>query len=215
MTARQIAAEMLRIGAVLVRPDDPFKWTSGFHSPVYVDCRKIVSYPTLRDHACFIAFVNTWNATGGGFSVIAGGETAGIPFAAWIAQDRHLPMIYVRKTPKGFGTNARIEGELRPGQSVLLVEDLASEGTSKKSFVGAIREAGGVCNHATVIFSYDFPETKVSLADHGIQLHAATTLRHIYDAAKADDLLPEASLAVLGTFMDNPVEFSRRFAVIH
>ena len=99
---------------------------------------------------------------------IAGGETAGIPFAAWIADRLSLPMLYVRKQPKGFGRNAQIEGQLADGARVLLVEDLASEGTSKLNFVRAIRQAGGEIGHTFVIFNYGiFPHIDTSLAGRG------------------------------------------------
>ena len=107
---------------------------------------------------------------------VAGGETAGIPFAAWIADLLALPMLYVRKQPKGFGRNAQIEGELKEDARVLLVEDLASEGTSKLNFVRAIRQAGGRIDHAFVIFNYGiFPQTETSLAAEGINLLALAT----------------------------------------
>ena len=94
------------------------------------------------------------------FDVIAGGETAGIPFAALLAERLALPMAYVRKKPKGYGRNARIEGPMGEGDRVLLVEDLATDGGSKLSFVEAIRETGATCGHTAVIFSYGiFPET--------------------------------------------------------
>ena len=115
----------------------------------------------------------------GGFEsldAIAGGETAGIPFAAWIADRLSLPMLYVRKQPKGFGRNAQIEGELKDEARVLLVEDLASEGTSKLNFVRAIRQAGGEIDHTFVIFNYGiFPQIETSLAAEGITLLALAT----------------------------------------
>src|SRR5919112_6829625 len=83
---------------------------------------------------------------------VAGGETAGIPFAAWVAERLNLPMQYIRKKPKGFGRGAQIEGKLGDSQRVLLVEDLATDGKSKVNFVKAIRDAGGVCDHRIVIF---------------------------------------------------------------
>ena len=108
------------------------------------------------------------------FDAVAGGETAGIPFAAWVADRLHLPMQYVRKKPKGFGRGAQIEGQLIPGQRVLLVEDLTTDGRSKVNFVKAIRDADGKCAHCFVIFFYDiYPEGKKILADLGVTLHCA------------------------------------------
>ena len=143
--AAEITARiLLETDSVLFRPDDPFTFTSGRKSPVYIDCRRLISFPRARTKLMDLgAELIERNAGYEGLDAIAGGETAGIPFAAWIADRLSLPMLYVRKQPKGFGRNAQIEGELKDGSRILLVEDLASEGTSKLNFVNAIRPAGG------------------------------------------------------------------------
>src|SRR6202030_1491643 len=116
---------------------------------------------------------------------VAGGETAGIPFAAWISERMALPMLYIRKKPKGFGRNAQIEGVLEEGQRVLLVEDLASEGTSKLNFINAIRQAGGVIGHTFVIFHYGiFPQSIASLKAEGVELHALATFWDVLKVAQ-------------------------------
>src|SRR5690606_22937416 len=152
-TARITARILLEIEAVLFRPDDPFILTSGRASPVYVDCRKIISFPRARaqlmDFACDLIQREAGYES---IDCIAGGETAGIPFAAWIAERLGLPMLYVRKKPKGFGRDAQIEGAMAEGARVLLVEDLATDGGSKIRFAEAIRAAGGECAHAFVVF---------------------------------------------------------------
>ena len=123
--ARLTARILLEIEAVLFRPEDPFTFTSGRSSPVYVDCRKIISFPRARS-ALMDMGVELLSRDVGfeSFDVVAGGETAGIPFAAWMAERMGLPMVYVRKKPKGFGRNARIEGTFPEGARVLLVEDV-------------------------------------------------------------------------------------------
>src|SRR6185312_12057050 len=158
--AETTARILLETEAVLFRPDDPFTFTSGRLSPVYIDCRRLISFPRARRKLMDMAAeLIERNAGYEGLDAVAGGETAGIPFAAWIADRLSLPMLYVRKQPKGFGRNAQIEGELKDGARILLVEDLASEGTSKLNFVRAIRQAGGVIDHAFVIFNYGiFPQ---------------------------------------------------------
>ncbi len=120
------------------------------------------------------------------FDNIAGGETAGIPFAALVAERLALPMTYVRKKPKGYGRNARIEGVMTEGQRVLLVEDLTTDGGSKLVFVDAIRETGATCAHTAVIFYYGiFPETTQRLADHGVALHHLCTWWDVLAEARA------------------------------
>ncbi len=107
---------------------------------------------------------------------VAGGETAGIPFAAWLADRLELPMLYVRKKPKGFGRNAQIEGDVREGARVILVEDLASDGKSKLVFTDALRAAGCQVSDTFVIFHYGiFKGSAEHLAEHGIRLHALAT----------------------------------------
>ena len=173
--AAEIAARiLLETQSVLFRPDDPFTFTSGRRSPVYIDCRRLISFPRARQKLMQLGADLIGRRAGyESIDAIAGGETAGIPFAAWIADLLSLPMLYVRKQPKGFGRNAQIEGELRDGQRVLLVEDLASEGTSKLNFVRAIRNAGGRIDHTFVIFNYGiFPQIETSLAAEGITLLA-------------------------------------------
>ena len=138
--ARQTAKMMLEIKAIHFNAESPFFFTSGWASPVYVDCRKIISYPRLRSGLMeFSASVILSEIGYESIDNIAGGETAGIPFAAWIADKLMLPMQYIRKKAKGFGRNAQIEGELLEGGRTLLVEDLATDGRSKVNFCNALR----------------------------------------------------------------------------
>ena len=138
--ARTTARMLLDIGAVHFRRGEPYIFTSGLASPVYTDCRKIISYPRVRAALMDFSVGKVLRDAGfEAFDAVAGGETAGIPFGAWIAERMGLPMLYVRKKPKGFGRNAQIEGELREGARVLLVEDLATDGGSKLRFAEAVR----------------------------------------------------------------------------
>jgi orotate phosphoribosyltransferase len=185
--AAEITARiLLETEAVLFRPDDPFTFTSGRLSPVYIDCRRLISFPRARRKLMDLGAALIERRVGfETLDAIAGGETAGIPFAAWIADRLSLPMLYVRKQPKGFGRNAQIEGQLQDGARVLLIEDLASEGTSKLNFVRAIRQAGGEISHTFVIFNYGiFPHTETSLAAEGITLHALATWWDVAETAE-------------------------------
>ena len=139
------------------------------------------------------------------FDNIAGGETAGIPFAALVAERMALPMTYVRKKPKGYGRNARIEGVMTEGQRVLLVEDLTTDGGSKISFVDAIRDTGAVCHHTAVIFYYGiFPETEQTLGDHGITLHHLCTWHDVLAEARAAGSFDVETLADVERFLADP-----------
>src|SRR5207248_4414948 len=159
----EITARMLlEVKAVLFYEAKPFVFTSGWASPVYIDCRKLIFYPRIRGQLVDFAAVTLARDAGfEQFDVVAGGETAGIPFAAWMADRLMLPMQYVRKKPKGFGRNAQIEGHIEPGDRVLLVEDMTTDGRSKVHFCKALREAGATVEHCFVFFFYDiFPEGK-------------------------------------------------------
>ncbi len=141
--ARLTARALLEIKAVHFNAAQPFILASGLLSPTYIDCRKLISYPRIRSTLMdFLSVTVMRNVGFEAFDNIAGGETAGIPFAALVAERMALPMTYVRKKPKGYGRNARIEGVMREGERVLLVEDLTTDGGSKLSFVDAIRETG-------------------------------------------------------------------------
>ncbi len=139
-----LGSMLWEIGAVHFRPEEPYKLASGLASPVYIDGRKLLSYPRIRSAVIDFACATLLSEVGfEQFDVIAGGETAGIPFAALLADRLALPMIYVRKKPKGHGRNAQIEGHMPEGARVLVIEDLTTAGVSMFTFIDAIRAAGG------------------------------------------------------------------------
>ena len=204
--ARLTARMLLEIKAVHFNAAEPFTLASGLPSPTYIDCRKLISYPRIR--ATLMDFLTVTVMREAGFEAfdnIAGGETAGIPFAAMVAERMALPMTYVRKKPKGYGRNARIEGEMREGQRVLLVEDLTTDGGSKISFVDAIRETGAECAHTGVIFYYGiFPETEKTLGDHGVALHYLCTWWDVLAEAKAQNAFDTETLTEVEAFLNAP-----------
>ncbi len=204
--ARLTARMLLEIGAVNFRPEDPFILASGLPSATYIDCRKLISFPRIRSTLMdFLTVTVMRNAGFEAFDNIAGGETAGIPFAALVAERMALPMTYVRKKPKGYGRNARIEGAMAEGQRVLLVEDLTTDGGSKLSFVDAIRETGATCAHTAVIFYYDiFPETTKTLGDHGVTLHHLCTWWDVLAEARAQGAFDAATLTEVEDFLKAP-----------
>jgi orotate phosphoribosyltransferase len=204
--ARLSAGMLLEIGAVHFNAGEPYTLASGLPSPTYIDCRKLVSYPRIRSALMDFLVVTVMRDAGfEAFDNVAGGETAGIPFAALVAERLALPMTYIRKKPKGYGRNARIEGVMAAGDRVLLVEDLATDGGSKLSFVDAIRETGATCAHAAVIFSYGiFPETARTLGDHGVALHHLCTWWDVLGAAKSRGDFDAATIAGVEEFLADP-----------
>ena len=208
--ARQTARMMLEISAIHFNADQPFVFTSGWASPVYVDCRKLISYPRLR--SALMDFAAQTITTEIGFEsidVITGGETAGIPFAAWISDKLMLPMQYVRKKAKGFGRNAQIEGEVATGARTLLVEDLATDGRSKINFCQALRNAGANVDHCFVLFYYDiFPKSRELMDELGVHLHYLTTWWHVLEVAKSSGHFEPKVLAEVEQFLNEPARWS-------
>ncbi len=210
--ARLTAGMLIEVEAVLFNAAEPFTYASGLRGPTYVDCRRLISFPRVRATLMdFLACTVLREAGFEAFDSVAGGETAGIPFAALVAERLALPMTYVRKKPKGYGRNARIEGVLREGDRVLLIEDLATDGGSKLSFVDAIRAAGASCHHTAVVFSYGiFPQTARILGDHGVKLHHLCTWWDVLAAAKAAGTFEAATLAEVEGFLTDPAGWRDR-----
>jgi orotate phosphoribosyltransferase len=209
--AELTAKMLLEVEAVRFMTDKPFIFTSGWASPVYTDCRRLISFPRVRRTLIdFAAWTVMRDAGFEQFDAVAGGETAGIPFAAWMADKLGLPMQYVRKKPKGFGRNALIEGDLRAGQRVLLVEDMTTDGRSKVHFCKALRDAGATVEHILVFFFYDiFPDSRKILGDLGVTLHALATWWDVLAVAKRSGKFDAKMLKEVEAFMHDPPGWSQ------
>jgi orotate phosphoribosyltransferase len=205
------AKMLLEVEAVSFMKDKPFIFTSGRASPVYTDCRRLISFPRVRQTLIEFGVSTVLRDAGfDAFDAVAGGETAGIPYAAWMADRLGLPMLYVRKKPKGFGRNAQIEGRVVEGDRVLLVEDMTSDGGSKVNFCNALRAAGTKVDHCFVIFFYDiFPESKKIISDLGVTLHALATWWDVLAVAKESGKFDPRTLAEVETFMRDPTGWSK------
>ncbi len=201
---------LLDIKAVHCNAAEPFVLTSGARSPVYIDCRKIISFPQARQKLMEMAEATIRAEIGAEhIDAVAGGETAGIPFAAWLADRLNLPMQYVRKKPKGFGRNAQIEGALEEGMRVLLVEDLTTNGLSKINFCEALRRAGAVLNHVFVLFHYDiFKESRQTLKNIDVELHALATWWDVLRVAQQTNYFDATTLSEVEKFLHAPTEWS-------
>ena len=209
-TGQKVAQMLLDIKAVHISEDKPFIFTSGKASPVYIDCRKIISFPEIRrflmaEGAKMMADISS----DAPYDAVAGGETAGIPFAAWMYDEMTKPMQYIRKKPKGFGRDAQIEGLIEEGQHILLVEDLATDGGSKLNFINAIRTAGAEVNHIFVIFYYDiFKDALANLASENVSLHYLATWWDVLAAIKADPAYSDERVARVEAFLNDPITWS-------
>ena len=209
---KERAAELLLdIEAIHYWTDKPFTYTSGWAGPVYIDCRKLISTPLQRREIIQLAAEEIDRRIGRDrFDIVAGGETAGIPFAALIADYFYAPMIYVRKQPKGFGRLSQIEGSLEPGQRVVLVEDLTTDGKSKINFCRALAQAGAVVEHAVVVFYYGvYPDAEANLAQAGVVLHALTDWKTTLDVAERRGYFDAAQVKVVREFLADPAGWSK------
>ena len=207
----ETARLLLDIKAVNFRPEEPYTLTAGWASPVYIDCRRVISFPEARQRIIRLACEKLDRDVGfNTIDAVAGGETAGIPYAAWIAEAEAKPMLYVRKKPKGFGRNAQIEGTFDEGQRVLLVEDLATDGGSKITFVDALRQAGGEVTDIFVVFFYGaFPGAEKSMEKMGVKLHFLATWRDVLKVAEEGQYFNQAAIDEVRAFLDDPVAWSK------
>ena len=202
---------LLEIKAVNFRPEEPYTFTSGWKSPVYIDCRRIIYFPRARSKICELAVEKIGRHIGyESIEAVAGGETAGIPFAAWIADRMAAPMAYVRKKPKGFGRDALIEGDVPEGKNTLLVEDLTTDGASKIQFCKALRDAGAICDHTFVVFYYGvFPGGFETLQKMNLTLHHLATWWDVLEACRERPYFSESALSEVRKFLENPVAWSK------
>lgn len=213
MTKDDMAAKAAKIlldtKSILFKPEKPFVFTSGRLSPVYTDMRRMISFPKERGILMDMAADMLKDLK---LDYVAGGETAGIPYAAFIAERLNIPMLYVRKKPKGFGRMAQIEGYMdEDGKRVALVEDLQTDGGSKKVFVDALRNAGAVVEHAFVVFHYgNFPQSYQNMKDWGLTLHAITTWADVLKVARSEKYFDEETLKSVEFFLKNPDEWGKQ-----
>lgn len=209
--ARKAAEILIQTKSVLFNAREPFTLKSGKKSPVYVDCRRLISFVEERNTLMNYGAALLESKIGPqNIDLIAGGETAGIPYGAFIASRLGRPMIYVRKEPKGYGRMAQIEGVLPENGTpqVVLVEDLQTDGGSKKIFIDALRQAGVTVEHAFVIFHYGiFPQSEQNMKDMGITLHALATWWDVLDVAKKNNYFDDETLESVEAFLNAPNEW--------
>ena len=194
---------LLDIKSITIRPKNPFKLTSGRLSPIYVDCRKIISFVKIREQIIKMGIsLIKKNISLKKIDYIAGGETAGIPYAAWIAEKLKKPMIYIRKKPKGFGKLSQIEGYFKKKSRVLLIEALSTVGKSKINFCNAIRNAGGKVSDIFVIFNYGiFPDK--TFKKNKLKLHYLTDWKSVFNLIKNKKIFKSNEIKLIEDFLYN------------
>lgn len=205
----ETARALINIGAVNFRPQEPYTLTAGWASPVYIDCRKVISYLPERRRIMELGAELIRRDIDTDIDAVAGGETAGIPYAAWLSESLSKSMLYVRKKPKGFGRMAQIEGTLEEGSKVLLVEDLATDGGSKITFIDALREAGAEVSDVFVVFFYGaFPGADETMAKAKAKLHYLATWQDVLEEAQKDGPFSQAEIDGVRDFLADPLGWS-------
>ena len=199
-----VAEILIKIESVKFSFDQPYILISGKKSPVYVDCRKIISYTKERNKVLDYAeqYIKQNNLS---FEILAGGETAGIPYAAFLAERLQKPMIYIRKKPKGFGKNQQIEGNFNDNQKAILIEDLTTDGASKVVFIEVLRKFNINVSDIFVIFYYDiFNLSKTPLATLNVNMHYLCTWKNIINIVQKNKILSVNEINNLKYFLSEP-----------
>lgn len=190
-TAEAVANILLKEKAVFLRPEEPFTWTSGIKSPVYCDNRLLISTVESRE---FIIKAFSDEVRKHNVDVVAGTATAGIPWAAWIAQELRLPLVYVRSSSKGHGRQNAIEGAVKSGQKTVLIEDLISTGKSSIAAAKKLEEADVEVKSILSIFTYDFPQAQEIFKANNLAHKSLSSFEILAKVAYDNKVLNQESL---------------------
>jgi orotate phosphoribosyltransferase len=208
-TSRKVALTLLASGCVQLRTDEPFRLPSGWASPVYIDCRRLISFPVARRELVAQALhLLRQRRCLDDVTAIAGAEASGIAFAAWMAEALDLPMQYVRKQTRGLGLGSQVVGVMPPGGRILLVDDMVAAGTSKVNFVRAITAAGGSIKDIFVLFDYGTFPVEELLAPLGVVVHSLASWTDILAVGRESGQLDARGSAELQAFLENPARWS-------
>lgn len=205
---KKLAKSLMDIKAVLLRPQEPFTWASGWHSPIYCDNRRILSHPELR------AQVAQWLADKAmelypEAEVVAGVATGAIAHGVLAADRMQKPFVYVRPKPKDHGTGSQIEGELAPGKKVVVIEDLISTGMSSLAAVKALREAGAQVLGMVAIFTYGFDLAAQRFEEDKVRLDTLSNYSALVDVASETGYISSAAKSLLHEWRENPSEWGK------
>ncbi len=206
-TEQQVAEILLKSGAVILRPNEPFKFASGINSPIYCDNRLLLSKPSLREQIAetYAQKITSLNLKP---DVIAGIATASIPWAALVASKLGLPMIYIRAKPKDHGRENLIEGTLLKSQKVVIIEDLISTGGSCLAAVKATRDAGGIVEHCIAILTYQMAEASDTFQREKCSLHALSNFNTLVKTASETGYIKKEDLKIALEWAKNPKEWN-------
>lgn len=209
MDSKVIANKLLQINAIKLNPASPFTWASGWKSPIYCDNRKTLSFPEVRNAICE-GFVKAIKEKYPQVEVIAGVATGAIAHGMLVADRLNLPFIYVRSAPKSHGLANQIEGDYKPGQRVVVIEDLISTGMSSLAAVDALRDTGCQVLGLLAIFSYQFDQAVNSFAQANVEFSTLSNYSVLIEAALEQGNISKAELELLKDWRQNPQEWGKR-----
>lgn len=201
-----LAGCLLQVGAVRLQPLEPFTWASGLKSPIYCDNRQLLGYPEVRDQIVEALVAGSAALRP---SLIAGAATAGVPWAAMVADRLKLPMVYVRPTPKNHGMGRQVEGPLARGHRAVLIEDLISTGMSSLKCAEALRAEGAEVPSVLALFSYGLPQAGQAFTEAGIGLEVLSSFEVLSKEAEARGILDAAGSEALAAWRSDTVAWSR------
>ncbi len=204
----KVISKLVEINAIKLNPANPFTWASGWLSPIYCDNRKVLSYPEARKLVCQ-KFAEIIRQNFNDVEVIAGVATGAIAHGILVAEALGLPFVYVRSAPKKHGLENLIEGDLKPNQKVVVVEDLVSTGLSSLKAVDALREANANVLGMTAIFTYDFDTAKQNFDQYNLPLFTLANYHELIDYALSIDMVEQSQLEVLKSWRKNPSEWGK------
>ena len=208
LIAQKIAQSLLQIKAIKLSPTNFFTWASGWHSPIYCDNRKILSYPAVRK-LVYESFAEVIADKYPEAEVIAGVATGAIAHGVLAAEKMGKPFIYVRSAPKTHGLTNQVEGEYRPGAKVVVVEDLVSTGGSSLNAVEALRDAGCEVLGMVAIFTYGFPAAEENFRKAGVTLDTLSNYNAMIELATEQGYVHPDQLATLKEWRENPAEWNK------
>ena len=207
MERNKIAKLLIDLKSVQISKGTPFNYASGLKGPIYCDNRKIISHVSAR-HQIVQAFVEEIKKSGVKFNKVAGLATAGIPYAAWIADKLGLPMIYIRSKAKEHGKRNQVEGDFSPGDKVILIEDLVNQGSSLESALLGLREAGLEASACFCIVNYQMKAVEKLLKNLNLSLFSLTDFSSILEVSKGSLHLSEDDISDLRSWQENPETWS-------
>lgn len=205
--SQRVAKALLKIHAVTLSPEKPYTWASGLKAPIYTDNRLTISYPDVRQ-AIYNGMEEQINLHFADADVIAGTATAGIPHAAWVAQEMGLPMVYVRPKPKDHGQGHQVEGVLKLGQKVVVIDDLISTGGSVLNAVRAVNNTGAQVIGVVAIFTYQLQAAEQNFLANDLKYYTVTDYTTLIQEAKQNDLISADHLKSLQEWREDPMKWS-------